>query len=160
MLIAFTICVLLCSCGKQAAPSDIMARVVTELEDVPGSRIIFYSDANPDTESFMKPEAIAAIYYDGFEINSLCEDYAVFMGSSDCPFEIHILKSRATSNMPEILSALQMRKDILQSKNAASYAPDSYDVTMAAKVFSKGKYAILLVTKDNEKAEKVIQKFI
>ncbi|MCI8590344.1 MAG: DUF4358 domain-containing protein [Clostridiales bacterium] len=138
----------------------MMARLVTELQDVPETRMIFYNDANPDTENFMTQEYITKIYYQDFEINALCAEYAVFMGSGGAPYEIHILKARATSNMPEILSALQTRKDLLQSKNAAAYNPDAYDVTMTAKVFSKEKYAVLLVTKDNEQAEKLIQKLI
>ncbi|MCI8331787.1 MAG: DUF4358 domain-containing protein [Clostridiales bacterium] len=138
----------------------MMARLVTELPNVPEARMIFYSDANPDTENFMTQEYITTIYYQDFELNALCAEYAVFMGSSSTPYEIHILKSRATSNMPEILSALQTRKDLLQSKHAAAYNPEAYDVMMTAKVFSKEKFAILLVTTDNETAEKIIQKLI
>ena len=153
-------CILLTACSDSSKPSDMMARLVTELPDMPETRMIFYSDANPDTENFMTQELIAKNYYQDFEINALCAEYAVFMGSSNTPCEIHILKARAASNMPEILSALQMRKDLLQSKNAAAYNPDAYDITMTAKVFSKEKYAVLIVTKDNEKAEKMIQKLI
>lgn len=152
-------CLFLSACASSPATSDIMARAITELDDMPGSRLIYYSNANPDTEHYLDQTHATQIYYEGFDIYALCDDFTILIGSADTPYEIHILRARASSNVPEILSALQTRKDMLQLKKSTSYNPDAYEATLSsAKAYSQERYVFLLVTTDNTAAENAIDK--
>lgn len=154
------LCVLLCflsSCGG-ASSSSLMAHIVTEIGDVPASRLTYYSDASPETANCLDKAHCAKLYYESFDINALCADYAILIASGDTPYEVHILQARARSDLDEIMSALYARRDLIQQKNSAEYNPEGYERTgKSAQVFSKGNYGFLLVTDDNGRAEKVIR---
>lgn len=156
LLAVFCVC-LLASCGENTRPSSLMAYVVTGLDNAPASRLMYYSDASPDTDSFLDADHIGEIYYDTFDINALCSDYAVMISCDDSPYEIHILLARAHSDLDEIVSALYGRRDLIQQKKAAEYNISGYErCGESAEVFTHGDYAVLLVTDDNKKAKKII----
>ena len=48
--------IILSACGQYTRSSDVMARVVTDISDLPVSRLIFYSDASPDTDEYLDEE--------------------------------------------------------------------------------------------------------
>ena len=158
-MLCFSLC-LFCSCGKVSS-SSLMAHVITEIGNVPASRLIYYSDASPETVNYLEKEQCGKIYYDSFDINALCLDYSVMIANCDTPYEIHILRARARSDLEEIMSALYIRRDLIQQKNSAEYNTAGYEKTgKSAQVFSKGNYGFLLVTDDNQQAEKIIRSYL
>ena len=155
------LCVCLCcSCADKAPSSALLSSVMREADGLPASYLVYYSGADEDSGHYLDPEHRAALYGEAVDPDALCEDYAILIGQSDLPYEIHILHARATSGVPELLDALRRRKDLLQQRKNLSYRQEAETVLSQASAYANGRYLFLLVTGDNDEIRRLISKRI
>lgn len=151
---------LLCSsCGGTKSSSELLALVITEVSACPETRLTYYSDAKPGSEHEMSEKTMSALFGTG-DINALCQDYAIMIGTSPTPWEIHILHARALSGVSELLDSLYARKDLLARRSNTAFSADEGGRLSSVKVFSHGRYAFLLATDNNDEIESMIKKVI
>lgn len=147
------------SCGSTKSSSELLALVITRVGGCPETHFTYYSDAKPNSEHEMNEKTMSALF--GTEdVNTLCEDYAIMIGATRIPWEIHILHARALSGVSELLDSLYSRKDLLTRKTNTDFAADEEQRLSSVKVFSHGRYVFLLATDVNTQIESIIKTFI
>lgn len=152
--------ILLCSsCGSAKSSSELLALVITEVSACPETHFTYYSDAKPGSPHEMSDKTMSDLF--GTEdINTLCEDYAVMIGATHTPWEIHVLRARALSGVQELLDSLYTRKDLLARRANTDFSQDEGQRLSAVKVFSHGRYVFLLATDNNTEIESAIKKAV
>lgn len=84
--------------------------------------------------------------------------YTIRLPSDESGFEIHIIECVNRSDTAEISRMLSSRIQMLRSAEIREYAPDTYlRYFENATVVTKGRYAFLLATPNNEKCIKIIK---
>lgn len=139
---------LLTACGgaaestAQPTPSDITTKLTADIEfpqmaEVKSDRVKDFYDI--DTEQV---DAISVF---------IC-------GSGAYPDEIAIFKMKSADQTAAVKTAIEARITKLTA-NFKDYAPDEMYKIEGAKTIVKGNYAILLVCKDNDKAEEIVNSY-
>ena len=141
-------------------PSDAMAATLTALDRPPENYHIYYSDASEGSPHFPSDEIKEKLYSTGYDIDSLCEGYAVLIGNGDLPYEIHLLKARSHSHLTDLMKCLNRRKELLAEPKNTTYNLDTAERTQRALCYCAGKYAVLLVTDDNDAVRKLLSEYI
>lgn len=162
LLILLVIAVLtLSSCAAAASrtTTDIMANAVSALETVPFGTV-YFCGAERYSSGELAPALAGYMYYGKYEINasfSLLEDYAIRLSDRTEMCEIHILKAKSRSDTAVLMEMLESRLRILSGSDLESYDYRiSHDLIGSAELFSKGNYAIMLITSDNAAVKKAI----
>lgn len=87
----------------------------------------------------------------------LIDDYAVFLSAGAEAFEVAIIKFK-TPDEKAVEDLLERRKTTLSSGDKGAYDPD-FELRMEnAVIYNDGRFGILLITEDNSKALKAIEK--
>lgn len=159
-LLLLLLCLFLPACTSQVRPSDAMAATLTALDRPPENYHIYYSDASESSPHFPSAEIKKKLYSSGYDVDALCEGYAVLVGNGDLPYEIHLLKARSHSNIADLLDCLNERKELLSERKNSTYNPDTIERTRSSFCYCAGKYAVLLVTDDNEGIQKTLSEYI
>jgi len=164
MLILLTACFAVVSCGDESAKSiddtaavnDILDDILAKFPDAPaGSN--FYSDSADDSEYF--DSIIGPTEYgDGFVLPELdaTDSYAVFVPEAKSTFNIAVFKSKTDADTATIKTMLEAKVTAMQN-NPQIKAYDDEKGTMQTmanngKVYTAGKYVIMLITSDNDAA--------
>ena len=159
-LLTLAICLLLCSCAEETQSSDLMAHIITHGTAIPTDCLIYYSDAAEHSPNRITKKTLENMYMAAYPIDSLCENYAILLGKRDIPYEIHLMKARSHSDLGELMSALNARRELLYKKENDRFNSESGEQTARTTVFCNGKYAILLLTPNNEELQKLITRYI
>lgn len=154
------LCLLLTACGETMRPSDAIARVATEGTSLPHDYHVYYSDADPDSPHYPTNGIKEKLYSSGYDIDSLCEDYAVLMGNGTVPYEIHLMRARSHSNISDLLSCLNTRRELLSEHKNSTFNPDTEERVEQAVCYLAGRYAVLLVTADNTAMRALLDGYI
>ena len=144
------LCLLLTACGDAMRPSDAIATAVTHGQGLPESYHVYYSDADEESPHYPTAKIKEKLYTSGYDVDSLCEDYAVLIGNGTVPYEIHLLRARSHSNISDLLSCLNGRKELLTEHKNSTFNPDTEERVEQAVSYCAGRYAVLLVTDDND----------
>ena len=147
--------VFLCSCGTETDSAELLGRFTAEVK-TPGSCIVYLSGA-ASGEHFLDDEKMGLIYPDGTDIRILCSDYAILIGMGSEPYEIHLLHARSRSDMPDLLSALTARRQLLQQRKNETFTESMREAVQSARVYPDGSYAILIVSRGAESAEGILR---
>ena len=158
-VLALAVCLIaLASCQVRTAEAS---ELLTKLCDVFGSEDSAKKGTVYDAERSLSPERFGMLYtgkYDPPPCFSRIAGYAIRLPSNEYGFEIHVIKCVNRSDTTEISRMLSNRIQTLRSAEIREYAPDTYlRYFENATVFTKGKYAILLATPNNEKCIKIIK---
>ena len=158
LLILAALPLLLCSCGRQSSAHEVLCRA-SGLITFPASYILYSSEA-AGGEGYLDSDNMALLYPDGTDVRALCADYAVLVGSTDIPYEVHILHARARSCRDELESALTYRKDMIQLRKNEGFRAGYREGVESARVFCRGNYAFLIVAPDADKTAAAIKKVL
>lgn len=158
-VLTFVLCLsVLASCQARTLE---MSELLGKLCDVFGSEDGIKKGTVYDSDSPLTPERFSMIYtgkYATLPCFSRIAGYAIRLPSDEYGFEIHILKCINRSDTSEIARILSERIQSLRSAEIREYAPDTYlRYFENATVVTKGRYAFLLATPNNEKCVKIIQ---
>lgn len=154
-LLFIIIPLILCSCARQICSEELLARVTSAEENLPGDFITYLSGA-AQGEHYLSDENMALLYPDGMDVRKLCEDYAILIGNTQTPYEIHLLHARSQSDIAELLAGLYARRDTLALRKNETFSQNYREAVEGARVYSSGRYAILTVTDDVEATVKSI----
>ncbi len=144
--------VLLCSCGGgKTFPNDITAKQISDtainaIEKYENTTTYIKGENNLDSFGM-------SLWADGTyaecEEFSLLDDYAISYSADNGTYEISVLKAKNSSDTQKLAELLERRKSTLSSGDRAAYDPDFYKIIDNVEIITGGKFAILLVTKDN-----------
>lgn len=158
-----------CSCSgdKNTDAAELLLDICEE-NGVSKTKGIFYVDEtrNQPNEDFyvISSEELGYLYSGKFE-PPLClsriESVALRLPLDESGCEIHVIKCLNPSDTDEISVMLQSRIDRLQSAEILSFAPETYEMYFrGAKIYTKGCFAFLIATPDNESVIKQIKEFL
>lgn len=142
--------VILCACSQQPGAEELIVNITEAEQDSIPETFITYLSGAAQGEHYLTDENMALLYPDGMDIRKLCEDYAIFIGCTQTPYEIHLLHARAQSDIAELLGGLYARRDMLCLRKNETFSDEYRDAVDGARVYSSGRYAILIVTNDND----------
>lgn len=155
------------SCRMQSSvtANELMQAITSEYKDIPPCRAELKYGAERESRSYLS-ERLAGIIYYGMKTESVREipllsDFAIRLPDNQSAFEIHVLKVKNIANKEEIIELCQRRINMLQKSDVHLYVPEAYEKNIVgATVYAKGNFVILLITPDNNKAIKAIEKKI
>ena len=159
-LLFLLLCLALTSCRSAMSPSDAMANAVTNGTGLPGSYHIYYSDADVDSPHYPTDVIKEKLYTDGYDVDALCDSYAVLIGDGDIPYEIHLLRARSQSNVSDLLACVDERRELLTEHKNSAFNSDTEERVEQAVSYCAGKYVVLLVTDDNDGMRKLLNEYI
>ncbi len=142
------------------SPSDAMANAVTNGTGLPGDYHIYYSDADEDSPHYPTAQIKEKMYTDGYDIDALCEDYAILIGNCDVPYEIHLLRARSHSNLSDLLACVDERRELLSEHKNSTFNPDTEERVEKSVSYCAGRYVVLLVTDDNDSMRGLLSDYI
>ena len=148
------------SCGtKKALPQDTSCEaILKEIEQViempKYEKLYLKSQNNLDAVSL-------SLWCDGtltsFSETSMIEDYAIFLAAGVETFEIAILKYADSVDQKTKEDIFERRKTTLASGDKGAYDTNFEAMMDSSTVHIDGDFAILLITKDNDKALETIE---
>lgn len=138
------------------APSDIMTAIVAAYPDIPSQKALYVSGVGEDDEGYLDPEYASYLYTGQYELApeiAMLDSYAIRLPDGKSAFELHILKVADEANVAAVKTMLEKRIEIIKSGDIELYDPAGYKATMPnAKVYTYGKYVMLIITTDNTAA--------
>jgi hypothetical protein len=164
MIILLTACFAIVSCGGEAdkAVDDtvtvnaVLDAIIAEFPEIPAGTS-FYSDSADDSEYFSSIIGPTE-YGDGFELPELdvTDSYAVFVPEAKTTFNVAVFKAKTDDDAAAVKTMLESKVTAMKN-NAQIKAYDDEQGTMQTmadngKVTAYGKYIILTITSNNEKA--------
>ena len=158
---AFTVILCLAALASCQVRTVEARGLLAKLCDVFGSEDGIKKGTVYDADRPLSPERFGMLYtgkYDPPPCFSRIAGYAIRLPSDEYGFEIHVIKCINRSDTSEISHMLYSRIQMLRSAEIREYAPDTYlRYFENATVVTKGRYAFLLATPNNEKCVKIIQ---
>lgn len=146
-------------CGaKKALPQDTsceaILKEIEQVTDMPKyEKLYLKSEGNLDALSL-------SLWCDGtltsFADTQMLEDYAMFLAAGVETFEITVLKFSDTVDENTKKDIFERRKNTMASGDKGAYDPDFETMMDSAVVHMDGNFAILLITRDNDKALEAI----
>ncbi|MBR6572260.1 MAG: DUF4358 domain-containing protein [Clostridia bacterium] len=148
------------SCGsKKSLPQDTSCEaILTAIEqviDMPKyEKLYLKSEDNFDSYSMSLWRDAA---FSDFDQSHIIEDYAIFLGEGVETFEIAILKFSDSTDKATKEEIFEKRKKTLAAGDKGAYDPNFENTMNNAVVHIDGNFAIMLITKDNDKALEAIE---
>ena len=156
--VALVIACAACSSGSAQA-TDLLYAVMGGMAEQPAGHVDF-SEADENSDGYADGEKLAKLY-DNMKLDGIFLSYALLLPEDDSIYEIHIYRARSEAKALQIEKILYRRVDMLQKSDVYLYNEENYEsVISRARVIRRGIYAILLMTDDNSKAAKIIDKQI
>ncbi len=146
-------------CGKAGLSADDLAFRLLNLYPALPPCSQYVKNADPYSAGYLSPEDFA-YFYTGERTRlpewDLIGEFRLILSDSTEFFEIHILKSVNATDVDEIKKLLDRRERLLllYNKEEGDY-PAKRPV-----VFTKGRYAVLLATDDNESALRLLERLL
>lgn len=158
-ILSVCLCVLV-ACGEaKTLPANITSEQISNavksaLQQLPSS-VNNYASGGETLDTYtMSLWADGA--YEECEEFSLLEDYSLFYSADNSTFEISVLKAKNETDTPKLVSVLDRRKETLSGGDKAAYDPEFNQLMQNSKILTEGKFVILLITKDNDAAQRAI----
>ena len=173
MVVLAVICICGCvpSCilrGKNVDICEVLLKLCEIENGYSSDKAVFYFDETRKCENvdfqLLSGQRFGYLY-DGVFEEPVCfgriEGYAIRMPLDTSGYEIHIIECVNVSDSEEIGAMLLRRVEKMQSAEILQYAPESYEICFrGAIVYTRGRYAFLLATPDNDAAVKVIKRLV
>ena len=157
LLILILSFLVLCSCSEASKScEDIALRLCDELKLPTGQ---MYCKESADSPLRALPADTMRIMYggQGEEVFELIEDYSIYLCAAGAPYEVAVFKCYSPSDSDSVTALCLERADSLSVLlRDTEYA----DIAVNARVYSKGKYTVMLITPDPEKAQKLAKELI
>jgi len=153
-----------CAVNRQSA-AQVLDSIVEALIDggieLPPARHIYLSGAAQGSRSHLSDKLAALLYYGDRDANpreiALLSDFAIRLPDDLSACEIHVLRAANPANRDKIAEMLQRRLDMLSRSEVHLFIPDAFESNIAAgRVVVRGNFVILLITPNNDLAEKGI----
>ncbi len=155
-LICVLLCfVLFCGCGQKTIPQDFTAkRVFVEITSTtePYENTTDHIKGVGDTLDTFNMSLWADGDYAECEEFSLLDDYAISYSADNGTYEISVLKAKDNDGAQKLAAVLERRKATLSAGDRAAYDPNFEKLISDAEIITAGRFAILLITPENEKA--------
>lgn len=152
---------LLSACGKQKAftpdvtCNEILTVAKTAAKNEP-ENFTLYSETEQQLDAFTM-SLWADGTYEECEEFGLLEDYAILYSSDNTTYEIAILKAKNAEDTAKLEDVLKRRKETLSVGDKAEYDPNFKTLLNDSRIIIEDKYAILLITENNDSATKAIE---
>ncbi len=142
--------------------SDLMARIATETELMPGYTYIDAADIS--SENYISPEMLGYIYYGEMsapEDLSYAENYCIRISASAAPFELHVYKAKYTSYTDELSRMLKSRGELLSAPRINPHdSPFFSEAELEYEVFSCKNFVFLVIGEDIEAVVGLIKELV
>lgn len=161
-------CVLSCSNGDDADMYEMIYGLCEAGGNGAVGDAVFYADeegARANDGLRVRSKEDFGFLYDGVFAAPACfdriEGYVIRMPLDDSGFEVHIIRCVNVSDCAEVSAMLQRRVDKMQSAEILEYAPENYEICFrGAIVYTRGRYAFLISTYDNEAVRELIKRSV
>ncbi len=159
-------CVISCSGGDDVDIYEMLLELCETGGNAAQGDAVFYADEEgaEENDGFrVRSKEDFGFLYDGIFAAPACYDriegYAIRLPLDDSGFEVHIIECVNVSDATEVMMMLQRRVDKMQNAEILEYAPENYEICFrGAIVCSRGRYAFLVSTYDNEAVKEVIKR--
>lgn len=157
------VCFLLClfllnGCGKERATGDLAEHLLNVYPTLPPYSI-YVKNGTPYEEGYLSPEDFSYLYVGEKERLpewDLIEEFSIVLSDTTVPLELHILKARSATDTDEIAKLLSRRAELIRLHNKTEGDYLAYEPYL----YVNGRYAILLVTEDNDIALAVLKRLL
>lgn len=149
---------LLCSCAAtQTKPCEDIALGLCAKLELPTGQM--YCKNGSDTAPRALPEDTVRIMYgnDAERIFGLLEDYAIYLCAAGAPYEAAVFKCHSASDSDSVAAMCLERADELSVlMRDTEYA----DIAGNARVISRGKYTVMVIAPDPQRAEEIAKDLV
>ena len=160
LLLALTL--LLCSCGAKGLPDDLSCKEITDKIVAAGSNVPpaqnYYVTSENNLDSMFFSITITGMFEESPDFDKI-DDYAMYICDGNHTYEVDVLRAKTEEDAQVLCEDLKARMTLLGGGDKAMYDPDFDNMMSNAKVFCEGKFAVLLITEDNDAAQEIINSF-
>lgn len=158
-----TICLVLCllvlsGCGKERSVDELAGHLMNVYPSLPPCSE-YIKNGEPYTEGYLSPEDFSYLYVGEKERLpewDLIEEFRIVLSDTTVPFELHIIKVISATDTDEIAKLLSRRAELIRLHNKTEGDYLAYEPYL----YTDGRYAILLVTEDNDIAKAVLKRLL
>lgn len=144
--------ILLCSCAsEQKSCEDIALWLCDELK-LPVGQMYCRGEEGASLRT-LPSDTMRIMYGDNAqEIFELLEDYSIYLCAAGAPYEVAVFKCRSASDSDGVAAlCLERAGELSVLLRDTEYA----DICRNARVVSRGKYTVMVIAPDAEKAEEM-----
>ena len=156
--LALFLAILLSSCAKAVTADGLAYRILNLFPSLPPCSQ-YITNGEPYTAGYLSPEACASLYT-GKETRlpewDCLEEFRLILSDSPTFFEIHILRTVSASDTEKVAKLLERRAALIRLHNKTEPSFPASDPI----VLTRGCFAILLATDDNESVVRLLEKLL
>lgn len=148
---------LLCSCASEEKRcEDIALSLCAELELPAGQ--LYCKDESAEPPRTLPADTVKIMYgNEGERVFGLLEDYAIYLCETGMPYEVAVFRTYSVSESDSVALLCLERADTLSVLlRDGEYA----DTVRNAKILSRGRYTVMVIAPDFEKAEEIAERLI
>ena len=158
LILMICLCLLVGCAKENATAAQVLDALVGAEIGLPAGQI-YLGSAPKDSDAYLPPDMIAALYGQGelpWQL-SLAEDYGIFLSTAQHPCEFAAFRCYARSDTDDIAAMCLTRLDALR----IHYKDTQYaSYTQNAQVVVIGKYVLLLISSDPAHALRAAERVI
>ena len=147
-----------CGCGKDRTVGELAGHLINVYPSLP-PYTEYVKNGTPYEEGYLSPEEFSYLYVGEKERLpewDRIEDFRIILSDTTVPFELHIIKTASATDTDEIANLLSRRADLIRLHNKTEGDYLAYEPYL----YVDGRYAILLVTEDNDIALAVLKRLL
>lgn len=155
IILSFLCAASLLSCKSRTRSAEQVLEEISLSLSLPAGEL-YFSGAEETSPSYLSPELAKTLYgKDSERYLALTEEYAIYLSGFAKPYEIAVFKCYSASDTDALaemcLSRAELLSVLLRDTDAQSFVGN-------ARIFSKGKYTVMVICDTPNAAEKAIKR--